>query len=189
MAAEGKAAVEQLRAEVSLYQAKLEIAEETASRDALTGLRNRAWMEAQIERRLARNGPLILAIVDIDGFKAVNDKHGHLVGDELLRMFSGELQSASRSNDLIGRWGGDEFILALDCSLEEAKTQIDRLNAWACGGYKIGGVAPIEVKVEASVGLAERAPQDSMADLLARADAAMYKQKHASRNGHMRLRS
>ena len=114
MAAEGKAAVEQLRAEVSLYQAKLEIAEETASRDALTGLRNRAWVEAQIERRLARNSPLTLAIVDIDGFKAVNDEHGHLVGDELLRMFGGELQAASRSTDLIGRWGGDEFGY-LDC--------------------------------------------------------------------------
>ena len=189
MAAEGKAAVEQLRAEVSLYQAKLEIAEETASRDALTGLRNRAWMEAQIERRLARNGPFTLAIVDIDGFKAVNDKHGHLVGDELLRMFAGELQSASRSTDLIGRWGGDEFILALDYGLEEAKTQIDRLSAWACGGYKIGGsIAPIEVKVEASIGIAERAPDESMVDLLARADAAMYKQKHATSKGRMRLR-
>jgi diguanylate cyclase (GGDEF)-like protein len=190
MAAEGKAAVEQLRAEVSLYQAKLEIAEETASRDSLTGLRNRAWMESQIERRILRNGPLSLAIVDIDGFKAVNDEHGHLVGDELLRMFAGELQSASRATDLIGRWGGDEFILALDCGMEEAKTQIDRLSVWACGGYKIGGnSAPIEVKVEASVGLAERAKDEPMVDLLARADAAMYKQKHASRNGRMRLRS
>lgn len=190
MAAEGKAAVEQLRAEVSIYQAKLEIAEETASRDALTGLRNRAWMEAQIERRLARNTPLTLAIVDIDGFKAVNDEHGHLVGDELLRMFGGELQSASRSTDLIGRWGGDEFILAIDCSLEEAKTQIDRLRAWACGAYKIGGgVAPVEATIEASIGLAERVPPETLAELLARADADMYKHKHASSSGRMRLRS
>jgi diguanylate cyclase (GGDEF)-like protein len=187
MAAEGKAAVEQLRAEVSLYQAKLEIAEETASRDALTGLRNRAWMESQIERRLERNVPITLAIIDIDGFKAVNDKHGHLVGDELLRMFAGELQSASRSSDLIGRWGGDEFILVLDCGQEEAKTQIDRLSAWACGGYKIGGsLAPIEVRVEGSIGLAERVPSETMTDLLARADAAMYKQKHASRKSLLR---
>jgi diguanylate cyclase (GGDEF)-like protein len=190
MAAEGKAAVEQLRAEVSLYQAKLEIAEETASRDSLTGLRNRVWMEAQIERRLARNGPLTLAIVDIDKFKAVNDEHGHLVGDELLRMFAGELQSASRSTDLIGRWGGDEFILALECRLEEARTQIDRLSAWACGSYKVGGsVVPIEIDVEASIGLAERAPEESMASMLTRADAEMYRQKNASRNGRKRLRT
>jgi diguanylate cyclase (GGDEF)-like protein len=190
MAADGKAAVEQLRAEVSLYQAKLEIAEEAASRDALTGLRNRVWMEAQIERRLARNGPLTLAIVDIDSFKAVNDEHGHLVGDELLRMFAGELQSASRSTDLIGRWGGDEFILALECRLEEAQTQIDRLSAWACGSYKIGGSAvPIELRVEASIGLAERVPEEPMASLLARADAGMYKKKKDSRNGREHLRS
>jgi diguanylate cyclase (GGDEF)-like protein len=189
MAVEGQTAIEQLQAEVSLYQGKLEIAEEAASRDALTGLRNRTWIESQIERRIARNGPLTLAIVDIDGFKAVNDKHGHLVGDELLRMFAGELQSASRSTDLIGRWGGDEFILALDSTIEEAKTQIDRLNAWVCGGYKIGSVAPIEVRVNASIGLAERAHEESMVDLLARADAEMYQRKHASRNGRMRLRS
>lgn len=190
MAAEGKAAVEQLRAEVSLYQAKLEIAEETASRDALTGLRNRVWMESQIERRLARSGPFTLAIIDIDTFKAVNDVHGHLVGDELLRMFAGELQSASRSNDLIGRWGGDEFILALDCRIEEAKIQIDRLRAWACGAYKMAvSLAPIEVQVEASIGLAERAPEESMSSLLARADAEMYRTKNATRNGRMRLRS
>ena len=189
MAAEGKAAVELLRAEVSLYQAKLEIAEETASRDALTGLRNRAWMESQIERRLERNLPLTLAIVDIDGFKEVNDKHGHLVGDELLRMFAGELQSAARSTDLIGRGGGDEFILALDCGIAEANTQIERLRAWACGGYKIvGNVEQIELRVDASVGVAERAPSEAMADLLARADAAMYKQKHASRAVGKRFR-
>jgi diguanylate cyclase (GGDEF)-like protein len=189
MAAEGKAAVEQLRAEVSLYQAKLEIAEETASRDALTGLRNRAWMEAQIARRLAHNGALTLAIIDIDTFKAVNDEHGHLVGDELLRMFAGELQSASRSTDLIGRWGGDEFILAIEGRLEEAKTQIDRLRAWACGSYKMAiSLLPIEVQVEASIGLAERAPDEEMSSVVARADAEMYKQKNTARNGRMRLR-
>lgn len=190
MAAEGKAAVEQLRAEVSLYQAKLEIAEETASRDGLTGLRNRAWMESQIERRMLRSQPFSVAIVDIDGFKKVNDVHGHAAGDELLRMFAGELRSASRTSDLIGRWGGDEFIVALDCGLEEARTQIDRLGAWACGPYAIGGgVMPIEARVEASIGVVERAAGESMADLVARADADMYRHKHAARNTRMRLRS
>jgi diguanylate cyclase (GGDEF)-like protein len=184
MAAEGKAAVEQLRAEVSLYQAKLEIAEETASRDALTGMRNRVWIEAQIERRLTQKEPLTLAIIDIDTFKSVNDEHGHLVGDELLRMFAGELQSASHSGDLIGRWGGDEFILALDCGIERAKTQIERLKAWACGSYKMAvSLAQIEVQVEASIGLAERLPEESLASLVARADAEMYKQKNGARKG------
>jgi diguanylate cyclase (GGDEF)-like protein len=187
MAAEGKAAVEQLRAEVSLYQAKLEIAEETASRDALTGLRNRTWMESRIESRLSREGPFTLAIVDIDGFKAVNDEHGHLVGDELLRMFAGELQSASRSTDLIGRWGGDEFILLLDCPLEDAQIQINRLSAWACGSYRIrSGAGPIEVDVQASIGLAERAPGNSMQTLLALADSEMYKRKNILHMGRGR---
>jgi diguanylate cyclase len=78
MTTEGKAAIEKLRVEVSGYQAKLEEAEHIASSDGLTGLRNRLWVEGQIERRMAAGGPLCVAIVDIDDFKRVNDTHGHL---------------------------------------------------------------------------------------------------------------
>ena len=97
MAAEGKAAIAELRAQVSSYQSKLEEAEEIASRDALTGLAAGLWMESQMERRIDAGVPLSVAIADIDGFKKVNDEHGHLVGDELLKQFATELQSACRS--------------------------------------------------------------------------------------------
>jgi diguanylate cyclase (GGDEF)-like protein len=180
MAAEGKQAIAELRAEVTSYQSKLEEAEELASRDALTGLRNRTWVENQIEQRVAAGAEFSVAVVDIDKFKSVNDAQGHLVGDELLRQFAGELKSASRSKDLIGRWGGDEFILVLDSGLAEAEAQIDRLRVWICGSYDMkarGG--PMKLKLDASIGLAENKPGETMRDLLARADAAMYASKSA----------
>ena len=182
MAAEGNQAIAELRAEVSSYQAKLEEAEELASRDALTGLHNRFWVEGQIERRIQSGDPLAVAVIDIDEFKRVNDSHGHLVGDELLRKFATELKSASRSKDVIGRWGGDEFILVLDCKLAEAEAQIDRLKVWVCGSYNVpSGAGPLKLKVEASFGLSEHLPGETMKELLARADAAMYAHKASSR--------
>jgi diguanylate cyclase (GGDEF)-like protein len=182
MAAEGKAAVADLRAQVSGYQARLEEAEQIASRDALTGLGNRHWVEGNIERRCSAGAPFCVAILDIDGFKRVNDEHGHLVGDELLKQFATELQSACRTTDMPGRWGGDEFILLLDCDKSKAKAKIDRLREWVCGNYTVQvRSGPIKLRVDASIGLAEHLPMETMKGLLARADAEMYRQKAASR--------
>ncbi len=178
MTAEGKTAIDQLRGEVSTYQTKLEAAEEIASSDSLTGVRSRLCVEHQIERRIEAGTPLCVTIVDIDGFKQVNDEHGHLIGDELLKQFATELRSASRSTDVIGRLGGDEFILVLDCALPEAQAQIDRLRAWVCGNYTVQGNAePIKLRVDASFGLAERRPEETMKELIDRADAEMYQNK------------
>ena len=182
MTAEGKAAIEKLRGEVSVYHTKLEEAELIASRDGLTGLRNRLWVEGQIERRMASGGPLCVAIVDIDDFKRVNDSHGHLTGDEVLKQFAAEIKFACRSTDVIGRWGGDEFIILLECGLAVAQAQIERLGEWVCGSYKvIGKSGPVPLKMNASIGLAEHVPGETMKDLLARADAAMYERKAVSR--------
>jgi diguanylate cyclase len=182
MTTEGKVAIEKLRGEVSVYQAKLEEAEHIASRDGLTGLRNRLWVEGQIERRMAGGGPLCVAIVDIDDFKKVNDNHGHLTGDELLKQFAAEIKFACRSTDVIGRWGGDEFIILLDCGMAEAQAQIDRLREWVCGSYKVNGKSgQVTLKMNASIGVAEHAARGTMKDLLAKADAAMYERKALSR--------
>ncbi len=178
MAAEGKAAVEQLRVEVANYQTKLEEAEHIASCDSLTGLRSRLWVEKQIDHRIGDKVPLCVAIIDLDRFKKVNDDHGHMTGDELLQQFATELGSACRSTDIVGRWGGDEFIILLECGLAEAKTQADRLRQWVCGNYTVHGKAgTIKLKVDAAFGLAEHMPGETMKDLLARADAEMYRNK------------
>ncbi len=183
MTAEGKAAIDQLRVEVASFQSKLEEAEQVASCDSLTGLRSRLSVEGQIERRLQAGSKFCAAIVDIDRFKRVNDEHGHLAGDELLRQFATELKSACRSTDVVGRWGGDEFIILLDCELTEAQAQTDRVTAWICGSYAVHGASgPVKLKVEASIGLAEHQPDEPLKGLLARADAAMYKNKAVARS-------
>ena len=182
MTAEGEATLDHLRSEVSAYQAKLEEAEQIASFDSLTRLRSRLWVEGQIEQRIEATAPFCAAILDIDGFKRVNDDHGHMVGDELLKQFATELRSACRSTDIIGRWGGDEFIVLLDCGLAEAQAQIERLSKWVCGSYTVEAASgPKKLRVNASIGLAEYAPQETMEQLLDRADAEMYRQKAASR--------
>jgi diguanylate cyclase (GGDEF)-like protein len=182
MTEESKAAAEVLRKQVSTYQAKLEEAEEIASRDALTGVRSRLCTESHIESRIAADAKFCLAMVDIDDFKRVNDEHGHVTGDELLKAFAGELCSVCRATDVIGRWGGDEFVVLLDCSRAEASERIERLRRWVCGDYTVAGKSPaIKLRLSASIGLAEHVPGESMKALLARADAAMYAVKAMAR--------
>ncbi len=181
MAAEGRAAVEHLRAEVSVYQARLEDAEEISSRDALTAVRSRLYAECQIVRRIDAGSPFCVAILDIDGFKRVNDKHGHLVGDELLKQFASEMVSVCRSTDVIARWGGDEFLVLMDCNLQSATVQTERLRKWICGKYKVQGNSGMkQMMINASIGLAQHIPGEPMKFVVDRADAAMYQNKASS---------
>ncbi len=183
MTAEGNAAIENLKTEVTRYQTRLEEAERVASSDALTGLRNRLWVENYIERKIGSAGPFCIVMIDIDEFKQVNDEHGHPAGDELLQQFAAELQSACRPKGIVARWGGDEFIVLFDCRFDEAQTQIRRLKDWVCGSYTVHGRSgPEKLKVDASFGLAERQAGEKAKHLLARADAEMYAQKAESRS-------
>jgi diguanylate cyclase (GGDEF)-like protein len=182
MTEEGTAALNDLKQQVESYQTRLELAEKIASRDTLTGAGSRLYVEGQIEKRIECGTPFCVAIVDIDGFKKVNDAHGHLIGDELLKQFAGELRSACRSSDIIGRWGGDEFILLFDATLQEAEAQTERLRKWVCGNYEVAGKSgPLKLRVDASIGLSTHAAGQQMKDLLAEADAVMYAQKAAAR--------
>jgi diguanylate cyclase (GGDEF)-like protein len=182
MTAEGKATLDALREQVSTYQTKLDVAEAIASRDALTGLSSRLHVERQIERRISAGAVFCVALIDIDGFKRTNDQHGHLMGDELLKQFATELRSACRATDVIGRWGGDEFLLIFDCGLTEAQARAERLRKWVCGSYTLESKqGEIKLQVQASTGLAEHGDDESMNELIERADAAMYADKELSR--------
>jgi diguanylate cyclase (GGDEF)-like protein len=181
MAEEGKAAIQQLRQQVCTYQSRLEEAEEFASRDGLTGARSRYGVENHIESRIVAGTPFCVAMVDIDGFKKVNDRHGHMIGDEVLKQFASELKSVCRPADVIGRWGGDEFVVVIDGKLSDASKQKARVQEWACGNYSVPGrTGGVRLAVQASIGLAEYKPGDSLKDLLGRADAAMYADKAAA---------
>lgn len=184
MAAENQLAISQLKAEMTVYQDRLRDAETLALKDELTGLSNRRSMESRIEAAVTAARPFCLVMIDLDHFKQVNDDHGHAVGDSLLKQFAAELRSNVRATDAVGRWGGDEFMLLLECGLEITKARIKRIQDWAFGEYTLksgAGGDPIKVHVQASVGAAEFASGQTSAQLIQRADQAMYEEKKLGR--------
>jgi diguanylate cyclase (GGDEF)-like protein len=185
MTEDGQSLVKQLQKEVSSYETKLKAAEELVMRDELTGLSNRRNVEERIESRIAKGEPFCVVILDLDKFKSVNDGHGHLAGDSLLKQFAKESRSSSRSVDTVGRWGGDEFILVLDCDFAGAKLQLERTKKWALGEYKIqlgDGAPEIKLNATASIGLTEWRPGETMEDVIEHADKDMYANKAQTRD-------
>jgi len=180
MAQESKKSVAQLQAEVSTYETKLKAVEELALRDPLTGLSNRRNVEERLEWRITHQQQFCLIILDLNNFKMVNDTHGHLAGDSLLKQFAQELRGSIRSTDLVGRWSGDEFVIVLDCDLPAAKSQIERMEKWVFGEYPIqaaGGKGEIKVRIDAAVGMAQWHVGETLQLLIERADSAMYSDK------------
>lgn len=180
MAEESQKSVARLRADVKTYQTRLDDAERLAGQDPLTGLDNRRRVESSIECRLAGTKPFAVLLLDLNGFKQLNDTCGHVAADELLKQFSAELKSGFRASDVVGRFGGDEFIIVLDAGIEEVNAHIERISRWIFGDYTIRvGDASRKVAVSAAIGSAESRPGDSLRTLLERADAAMYRDKRA----------
>ncbi|HVZ82581.1 MAG TPA: GGDEF domain-containing protein [Terracidiphilus sp.] len=182
MTAAGQSAMEALRTEISIYRARLEEAEYAASRDLLTGLGNRNLAEVWIKEQMHNHSRFCVVLMDIDGFKQVNDEHGHTTGDELLRQFASELRGACRTGDVVCRWGGDEFVVLMRCGQEEAAVQSGRLLDWVSGNYALQvRSAPLTLRIRASAGLAEYVQGENLKDLLDRADGAMYRNKAEAR--------
>jgi diguanylate cyclase (GGDEF)-like protein len=172
--------VEKLQTQVTTYETKLKQVEELALRDALTGLSNRRNVEERIEWRISVGQAFCVVMLDLNGLKRINDKYGHLAGDNLLQQFAQELKSSSRSSDVIGRWGGDEFLAVIDGDANAASAQIERLQKWAFGEYTIRpgkGSGEVKVSVGAAVGQAQWQPGETIKVLIERADTEMYKQK------------
>jgi len=106
--------IAQLRVQIASYESKLEEMEHIASEDPLTGLSNRRKVERQIETRIRAANVFSVISLDLNGFKKLTDTYGHLAGDDLLKQFATELRTVFRAHDLIGRTGGDEFIVLVD---------------------------------------------------------------------------
>jgi diguanylate cyclase (GGDEF)-like protein len=158
MAEENRKAITQLTAEISGYETRLREAETLASKDDLTGLLNRRSIESRIKAAIAVKRPFCVIMFDLNGFKQVNDTHGHAAGDSLPTQFAEELRSNIRASDIAGRWGGDEFVLLLDCDLKTARAQIERIEKWAFGEYTLAvgaGCESLKLQVRASAGVAE----------------------------------
>lgn len=159
---------------------ELETAAENALVDTVTSLANRSLFETTLARQLAaRDGPeLSILFVDVDGFKAVNDLYGHLAGDEALRVIATRLASVLRPEDLIARYGGDEFAVILTGpGAESADVVGNRLVEAA--KEPIVTEDGDEVSLGVSVGVAIAEPADDVDSLVARADEAMYRAKQA----------
>ncbi|MGA8108594.1 MAG: GGDEF domain-containing protein [Acidobacteriaceae bacterium] len=173
--------VAQLKAEVTKYETRLREVENLVMKDDLTGVANRRSVEERIRWHIANGQTFCVVMLDLNGFKQINDRHGHPAGDALLRQFAGELQTITRTGDLVGRWGGDEFVVLLACDAQGARLHTDRIREWVFGKYtldKSSRQKPLEVAVDAAVGLAEWHPGDSPERVIAAADAAMYQNKN-----------
>jgi diguanylate cyclase (GGDEF)-like protein len=171
----------------SLYMVsvKMESIEEHARRDELTGCFNRRYMMAalQQQKHLADSSDqsLCLAVIDLDHFKCINDEVGHLAGDEVLRAFSKLAQQSVRLEDVFGRYGGEEFLLLLpDVELLSALNTIERIRSLT--ETRLGIITKLERKVTVSIGLTQYISGESVLDLFARADEAMYMAKKGGRN-------
>lgn len=161
---------------------------EHALRDELTGLYNRRHFMQALADTLAdcmrrQDAELVLAIIDIDFFKEINDRIGHLAGDEVLRQLSSLLSDLVRSNDTLARIGGEEFaVLMPDTPLKAAREVCERLReAVSATPFELD--EGHEEKVTISIGYSDfAADMDSMSELLKRADAFLYEAKSAGRN-------
>lgn len=174
-----------LRRQRQELAAALEENRELASRDALTGLINRRHMLEllQLEQRRCQRGQrtMLLAQMDIDHFKSINDTYGHGVGDLALQAFAEVVRDNIRSADLLARWGGEEFVLLLsDTDLDGALLTLNRVRL-AVQRKVIHSALP-GLRMTVSIGLAEHAAGESLEATLERADQALYRAKHAGRN-------
>jgi diguanylate cyclase len=179
MAGTFEASIRSLQQEVDGYRSRLAQAENDAQTDSLTGLCNRRALEASVAALITNNEPFTLALADLNRFKLINDMHGHLAGDEVLKIFSARLRGSLRQGDLAARWGGDEFVAVLRCGMSDALARVRQMESRLIGPYSIRRESgnPIRLEVSASIGLAERKEGESLEQLLARADQMLYQRK------------
>lgn len=154
-------------------------------KDPLTGLWNRRHLQEQLpglESLSHRHGiPLSVLMVDIDHFKRINDREGHAAGDEVLRVVASRLQESVRTEDLLARWGGEEFLIVLPMTgMPGAAETAERVRAVVAAQPVALGDRAIRVTV--SVGCASLSKGEALNALMARADAGLYRAKGTGRN-------
>jgi diguanylate cyclase (GGDEF)-like protein/PAS domain S-box-containing protein len=149
-----------------------------ASTDSLTGLINRRALETQLRTMIRQRGRFALAIADLDHFKKLNDKHGHEAGDRSLRVFAQVAQRALRDGDLIARWGGEEFVIAMPgIDGNQAVVILDRLRRELADAH-LGGHPPFTV----SFGVTDSTSAETLEQLVQLADAGLYQSKTVGRD-------
>lgn len=163
----------------------LEQIKELASRDYLTGLYNRRFgmegLNHELNRRERYQENLTLAIMDIDHFKQINDKHGHLIGDAVLVEFARRITELLRSEDTFFRYGGEEFVVVFPhTNLQDAQLVAERMRRTICDVDFV--VAHKSIEVTVSIGISEFESNDTVEHRISLADNALYKAKNLGRN-------
>jgi len=163
-------------------QIEAEVFRRLAMFDPLTGLYNRRFAEKRLRAEIARSErrglSMLVVLLDLDEFKGINDTHGHLVGDLVLKEFAKALSSSTRGSDLAVRWGGDEFMmLLLDCEVDQLALVLNRLEGF---GVDVNGK---RMAVSFSVGSKAYEPGDTFETLIAAADQRLYSNKAAGKAG------
>jgi diguanylate cyclase (GGDEF)-like protein len=177
----------ELKARLEALGEQLEQTRREGDTDPLTRLANRRAFDLALERSLTIasvvDRPLTLLMIDVDHFKSVNDQHGHPAGDEVLRAISDTLSRAfPRRSDTVARYGGEEFAIILpDSGEKEVGILADRLLN-AVRGLRVRLPSERMLAATVSVGAAIASPNETVAELVARADKALYASKRAGRN-------
>lgn len=151
--------------------------------DPLTGLANRRHFDEALRKQLAEQRPTALIMVDLDHFKAVNDTHGHPAGDQVLCRLADILGEAAPQGAVAARFGGEEFSLMLDCGLlRDAMAMAEQIRGRIAQSPMELPEGGARINVTASFGVAMAYPGERPAQLIARADAALYEAKRGGRN-------
>ncbi|GAA3343476.1 hypothetical protein GCM10020358_42900 [Amorphoplanes nipponensis] len=168
--------------ETRLRERELEL-EQMALHDPLTGLANRAGLDARLAQAVGRRTDIALLLIDLDGFKLVNDLHGHAAGDAMLTEFAQILLAGVRTGDVAARIGGDEFVVLITGvpDPDHAVAAAQRILATAAAAPVHLGQEVLPVR--ASIGVATGRAGDTPKELLRRADIAMYQAKHLGKHG------
>jgi diguanylate cyclase (GGDEF)-like protein len=149
-----------------------------AETDQLTELLNRRGLISRIENYSPRERTLV--IIDIDNLKSINDEFGHLVGDRYLKAIAGRVAGAISKSDLVGRWGGDEFLVVLDATSDSALQVLERVRNVVTRAEITTG--SLRIPASFSAGAATWVVGESIDEVLRRADAALYSAKAQGRN-------
>ena len=159
----------------------------SANVDTLTGVGSRSFFERAARRRVeqaARNGtPLSCVLLDVDDFKAYNDAHGHEAGDEVLRGVARVIRESARADDLIGRYGGEEFVLLVNDDAEGALEVAERIREAVRRDSVLATENPLERPITVSLGVVSLSEETcSLERLVAMADAEMYRSKKTGKD-------
>lgn len=163
----------------------LEKIQQIATRDELTGVANRRLMlelmGEQIQRAIRTGSVPVVALLDIDHFKRVNDTYGHAAGDCCLQTFAKVVQSSIRTNDRLARWGGEEFLILLtDTDFGLALACLERVRTQVAQAVVV--VSGMNIRVTVSIGVTQYQPGDSIEKTIERADLALYAAKAQGRD-------